>query len=276
MATIGIFDSGVGGLSVYREIHRLLPEEKYIYFADNAFCPYGEKSPAFIQDRARAITELLVRRGADILVVACNTATAAAIATLREEFSERPSKLLLEWSGGRLDRIRFIGMEPAVKPAALGTRSGVIGVLATAGTLAGSKYLNTRGLYEDDVRIEEHVGQGFVELVESGELDGPHAEAVVRDSLEPLLKEGADTVVLGCTHYPFLLETLRKVAREITSDEVRFIDPAPAVARQLLNVMDREGIPHGPVSPGGELPVPDLTLLSSGPDDALRRIHALL
>ena len=276
MATIGIFDSGVGGLSVYREIRRLLPEEKYIYFADNAFCPYGEKSPAFIQDRARAITELLVRRGADILVVACNTATAAAIATLREEFSERPSKLLLEWSGGRLDRIRFIGMEPAVKPAALGTRSGVIGVLATAGTLAGSKYLNTRGLYEDDVRIEEHVGQGFVELVESGELDGPHAEAVVRDSLEPLLKEGADTVVLGCTHYPFLLETLRKVAREITSDEVRFIDPAPAVARQLLNVMDREGIPHGPVSPGGELPVPDLTLLSSGPSDALRRIHTLL
>ena len=276
MATIGIFDSGVGGLSVYREIRRLLPEEKYIYFADNAFCPYGEKSPAFIQDRARAITELLVRRGADILVVACNTATAAAIATLREEFSERPSKLLLEWSGGRLDRIRFIGMEPAVKPAALGTRSGVIGVLATAGTLAGSKYLNTRGLYEDDVRIEEHVGQGFVELVESGELDGPHAEAVVRDSLEPLLKEGADTVVLGCTHYPFLLETLRKVAREITPDEVRFIDPAPAVARQLLNVMDREGIPHGPVSPGGELPVPDLTLLSSGPSDALRRIHTLL
>ena len=276
MATIGIFDSGVGGLSVYREIRRLLPEEKYIYFADNAFCPYGEKSPAFIQDRARAITELLVRRGADILVVACNTATAAAIATLREEFSERPSKLLLEWSGGRLDRIRFIGMEPAVKPAALGTRSGVIGVLATAGTLAGSKYLNTRGLYEDDVRIEEHVGQGFVELVESGELDGPHAEAVVRDSLEPLLKEGADTVVLGCTHYPFLLETLRKVARETTPDEVRFIDPAPAVARQLLNVMDREGIPHGPVSPGGELPVPDLTLLSSGPSDALRRIHTLL
>ena len=280
MATIGIFDSGVGGLSVYREIRRLLPAENYIYFADNAFCPYGEKSPAFIRARAREITELLVRRGADILVVACNTATAAAIAALREEFSERPSKLLSEWSGGRLDRIRFIGMEPAVKPAALGTRSGVIGVLATAGTLAGSKYLNTRGLYEDDVRIEEHVGQGFVELVESGELDGPHAEAVVRESLEPLLKEGADTVVLGCTHYPFLLDTLRKVADEFTGkaglEPVRFIDPAPAVARQVLHVLDAEGIPHGPVSPEGEFPEPDLVLLSSGPScalcDAARRL----
>lgn len=276
MATIGIFDSGVGGLSVFREIRRLLPTERYLYFADNAFCPYGTKSQAFIQERARDITELLVRRGADIIVVACNTATAAAIATLRAELSEAPSAPVLEWSDGRLDHLCFIGMEPAVKPAALGTKSGVIGVLATAGTLSASKYLNTRGLYEDDVRIVEHVGQGFVELVESGELDGPHAEAVIQESLEPLLKEGADTIVLGCTHYPFLLETLQKVAREITDAEVRFIDPAPAVARQLLNVMDREGISHGPVSPGGVLPIPDLTLLSSGPSDALLRIHALL
>ena len=269
MATIGIFDSGIGGLSVFREIRKLLPAERFIYFADNAFCPYGTKSQAFIQERAREITELLVRRGADIIVVACNTATAAAIATLRAEFSEQPSTALQEWSGGRLERLCFIGMEPAVKPAALGTQSGVIGVLATAGTLSASKYLKTRGLYEDDVRIVEHVGQGFVELIEAGELTGAHAEVIVRESLTPLLEAGADTIVLGCTHYPFLLETLQKVARDITEREVRFIDPAPAVARQLLHVMDREGIFHGPIGedvPSGDA---DLTLLSSGPSCTL-------
>ena len=285
MATIGIFDSGVGGLSVFREIRRLLPTERYIYFADNAFCPYGTKTQAFIQGRAREITELLVRRGADIIVVACNTATAAAIAALRAEFSDAPSDALREWSDGRLERLSFIGMEPAVKPAALGTKSGVIGVLATAGTLSASKYLKTRGLYEDNVRIVEHVGQGFVELVESGELTGTHAEAVVRESLLPLLKAGADTIVLGCTHYPFLLETLRKVAKEYLQAgastpenvrSIRFIDPAPAVARQLLKVMDREGIFHGPAADlagtSQETTCPqsaDLTLLSSGPSCTL-------
>ncbi len=280
MATIGIFDSGIGGLSVYREIRKLLPAERYIYFADNAFCPYGTKSQTFIQERAREIAELLVRRGADIIVVACNTATAAAIATLRAELSEALSAPVMEWSDGRLDHLCFIGMEPAVKPAALGTRSGVIGVLATAGTLAASKYLNTRGLYEDEVRIVEHVGQGFVELVEAGELTGPHAEAVVRESLTPLLEAGADTIVLGCTHYPFLLDTLHKVADGFNGkagrEPVRFIDPAPAVARQLLKVMDREGIFHGPVSDpdktGSASSGPhsaDLTLLSSGPSCTL-------
>ena len=280
MATIGIFDSGLGGLSVYREIRRLLPTERYVYFADNAFCPYGTKSQAFIQERAREITELLVRRGAEIIVVACNTATAAAIATLRAEFSEQSSAALREWSGGRLERLCFIGMEPAVKPAALGTQSGVIGVLATAGTLSASKYLKTRGLYEEDVRIVEHVGQGFVELVEAGELTGAHAEEIVRESLTPLLEAGADTIVLGCTHYPFLLDTLHKVADGFNGkagrEPVRFIDPAPAVARQLLKVMDREGIFHGPVSDpdkaGSASSGPqsaDLTLLSSGPSCTL-------
>ena len=183
MATIGIFDSGSGGLSVYRELIKVLPLECYHYFSDNAHCPYGEKTPLYIQRRGRYITEFLLDKGADIIVVACNTATAAAIATLRAEYPDVP----------------FVGMEPAVKPAALGTRSGVIGVLATAGTLKGSKYLNTRGRFEDDVRIVEHVGQGFVELVEAGVLDGPEAEATVRASLQPLLDAGADTIVLGCT-----------------------------------------------------------------------------
>ena len=149
---IGVFDSGEGGLSVLKEITRLLPTEKYIYYSDNAYCPYGEKTPEFIQNRARAITDTLLEKGADIIVVACNTATAAAISVLRAEY---PS-------------VKFIGMEPAVKPAALGTVSGTIGVLATAGTLKGSKYLKTKESVDDHVNVVEHVGRGFVELVEEG------------------------------------------------------------------------------------------------------------
>ena len=253
MATIGVFDSGVGGLSVLREILKVLPGERYVYFSDNAHCPYGEKTAAYICERGREICRLLLSRGADIIVVACNTATAAAISTLRAEFP-----------------VKFIGMEPAVKPAALGTRSGVIGVLATAGTLRASKYLTTKGLYEDNVKIVEHVGQGFVELVESGDLSGAHAESVVRESLVPLLDEGADTIVLGCTHYPFLIDLISKVAREeCPGRTVRIIDPAPAVARQLVNVISAEGIHLD------NAPKADVTLLASGPDEALRRTFKL-
>ncbi len=216
---IGLFDSGSGGLSVLREIVRLLPDEKYVYYSDNAHCPYGEKSPEYIRERCREIVRLLLDKGADIIVVACNTATGAAIQVLREEFP-----------------VRFIGMEPAVKPAALGTRTGVVGVLATAGTLKGSKYLTTKGNFEDGCTIVEHVGQGFVELVENGDLEGEATEEVVRTSLQPLLDAGADTIVLGCTHYPFLLPVLRKLA----GPGVRFIDPAPAVARHLIYVMVQE------------------------------------
>ena len=219
MRMIGLFDSGSGGLSVLREIVRLLPDEKYVYYSDNAHCPYGEKSPEYIRERCREIVRLLLDKGADIIVVACNTATAAAIQVLREEFP-----------------VRFIGMEPAVKPAALGTRTGVVGVLATAGTLKGSKYLTTKGNFEDGCTIVEHVGQGFVELVENGNLEGEATEEVVRTSLQPLLDAGADTIVLGCTHYPFLLPVLRKLA----GPGVRFIDPAPAVARHLIYVMVQE------------------------------------
>ena len=249
MASIGIFDSGAGGLSVYRELVKALPLERYLYFSDNAHCPYGEKTAAYIQERGRTITEVLLGLGADIIVVACNTATAAAIATLRAEYPGVP----------------FIGMEPAVKPAALGTRSGVIGVLATAGTLKGSKYLNTRGLYQDNVKIVEHVGQGFVELVEGGILDGPEAEATVRASLQPLLDARADTIVLGCTHYPFLQPLIERLA----GPGVKVIDPAPAVARQTVRILQERGIPtgEGPFS---------VDLYFSGEPDSLERIFKLV
>ena len=145
---IGIFDSGIGGLSVFKEVYRMLPEEHYIYYADSAHCPYGEKSREYVIGRSKEITEFLVREGADIIVVACNTATAAAISVLREGYSD-PAKPetaghLLEISEGRRDHVKFIGMEPAVKPAAGMTRTGVIGVLATAGTLSGTKYRSSR------------------------------------------------------------------------------------------------------------------------------------
>ena len=249
MATVGIFDSGLGGLSVYRELVKLLPGAHYLYYADSAFCPYGEKSPGQICDRACHITDFFLEKGADIIVVACNTATAAAIATLRERYPQVP----------------FVGMEPAVKPAALGTRSGVVGVLATAGTLKASKYLKTRGLYEDNVRIAEHVGKGFVELVEKGILDGPEAEATVRASVQPLLDQGADTLVLGCTHYPFL----RPVIERIAGPSVQVIDPAPAVARQTQLLLERAGVPAAAASARTEL-------YSSGDLSTLERMYHLL
>ena len=223
---IGIFDSGVGGLSVFREIRKVLPEEKYVYFSDSAHCPYGEKSKEYIIERARSITRFLLDKGADIIVVACNTATAAAIAELRKEFP-----------------IRFIGMEPAVKPAVMSTKTGTVGVLATAGTLKADKYLNTREKWAEGVRIAEHVGQGFVELVEKGCTSGNEAEDIVRASLKPLLDEGADRIVLGCTHYPFLSGTISKVASELVPERhVEIIDPAPAVARHLYETMEMEGL----------------------------------
>ena len=223
---IGIFDSGVGGLSVFREIRKLLPEETYIYFSDNAHCPYGEKSKEYIIDRTRRITDFLISEGSDIIVVACNTATAAAIKTLREEYP-----------------ISFIGMEPAVKPAAALTKTGVVGVLATEGTLKADKYRDTKVRHAEDVTVVEHIGQGFVELVENGMTTGPEAESIITDSLKPLLDDGADTIVLGCTHYPFLSETISKVAESLTPDrKVTIIDPAPAVARHLLDVMTEQDI----------------------------------
>ncbi len=223
---IGIFDSGIGGLSVFREIRKVLPDEKYIYYSDNAHCPYGEKSKEYIINRAKAITDFLISKGVDIIVVACNTATAAAIATLRQEYT-----------------IKFIGMEPAIKPAALSTQTGIIGVLATAGTLKADKYLIARGKYAQGVKIAEHVGQGFVELVESGKTTGEEAESIVRTSLSPILDEGADRIVLGCTHYPFLMDTIKKVAAELyPGRHIEIIDPAPAVARHLLEVMQEEGL----------------------------------
>lgn len=265
----GIFDSGFGGLSVLKEIVKLLPGESYLYYADSAHCPYGEKSKEYVIERALFISRLLMDRGADIIVVACNTATAAAIKTLRATWPDFP----------------FVGMEPAVKPAALHTRSGVIGVLATAGTFKGSNYLDLREKYSSQTQVTEHVGKGFVELVEQGRLDGPEVEKTVREAVEPLLRAGADTIVLGCTHYPFLEPVIRRVA----GPDVEIINPAPAVARQVERLLHshREsngsdtGTGSGTGNPGTEhhdTRHPGITVLSSGPsisDDTVARFLSL-
>jgi len=210
---IGVFDSGAGGLSVWKELVALMPDQDYIYVGDNAWCPYGEKTADVIRKRADAITRFLLSKGADIIVIACNTATAAAISFLRELYPDTP----------------FVGIEPAVKPAALFSKSGVVGVLATASTLKADKYHETLEKFAGNVKVIERVGEGLVEAVENG---SDSRDALIR-CLTPMLKEGADTIVLGCTHYPFLTEQIRS----ITGTGISIINPAPAVAARTQSVL---------------------------------------
>lgn len=213
---IGVFDSGLGGLSVFREIFKILPESSYTYVSDAGYCPYGPRPAEEVIMRADRISSYLVAHGAKIIVVACNTATAASIRYLREKFD-----------------IPFVGMEPAVKPAVLKTKNGVIGVLATQGTLKGELYHTTLVRYASDVKVIERAGTGLVDLVESGETSGPVTESLIRKYVDPMVAGGADKIVLGCTHYPFLADTIRSVY----GDSVELIDPAPAVARRCAELI---------------------------------------
>lgn len=214
---IGVFDSGVGGLSVVQHIRRLLPSEDILYVADSANAPYGGKDPEWIRRRCSRIVGYLVEQGAKAIVVACNTATAAAVDSLRVEFD-----------------LPIIAMEPAVKPAAEATRSGVIGVLATAGTLESERYAALLARHGSDVRVLQRICHHWVAQVESGEVSGEAVERMVRDDITPLLDAGADTLVLGCTHFAYL----RPVIEAVVGDRVEIIDPAPAVARQLARQLD--------------------------------------
>ncbi|MGY8811296.1 MAG: glutamate racemase [Pseudomonadales bacterium] len=211
-APIGVFDSGVGGLSVLREIQQQLPAESLLYVADSAYVPYGEKPPEQIRERSRLIAKFLIERGAKALVLACNTATAAAINDLRGEFD-----------------MPIIGMEPAVKPAALATRNGVVGVLATTGTLQSAKFAALLDRFARSVQVITQPCPGLVECVERGELTGPEVEALLQRYTAPLLAAGCDTVILGCTHYPFL----RPILQRFLPAHVQVVDTGAAVARQL-------------------------------------------
>lgn len=211
--TIGIFDSGVGGLSVLRHIRAALPDARLIYVADSGHVPYGDKTADYIVARSRILTRFLVEQGAEAVVIACNTATAAAAASLRSEYS-----------------LPIVAMEPAVKPAVAATRSGVVGVLATVGTLESARFAALLDRYAGQVRILTQGCPGLVEKVEAGDLDGPETRTLLEQYARPLLSEGADTLILGCTHYPFLAPLLA----EIAGPAVTLVDTGAAVARELV------------------------------------------
>lgn len=209
---IGVFDSGVGGLSVLHHIRRILPDERLIYIADSAHVPYGDKSPHYIEQRSAALTRFLISQGADAIVIACNPAPAAAAATLRRDF-----------------KCPVIGMEPAVKPAVAATKSGVVGVLATTGTLESARFAALLERYAGEIEIVTQGCPGLVEQVELGELHGAKTRDLIARYTVPLLARGADTLILGCTHYPFLAPLIR----EVVGEGVVLVDTGAAVARHL-------------------------------------------
>jgi glutamate racemase len=219
---IGVFDSGVGGLSVWREIVRALPHEDTVYFADQQHVPYGPRGELEIRAFSTAITQHLLERGCKAIVVACNTASAAALKHLRESLPHVPS----------------IGMEPAVKPAAAMTRTGVVGIMATPATFQGRLFKATAGRHAAGIRLVNQICDGLADHVEAGDLDGPATEALLRGYLNPILEAGADTIVLACTHYPFVIEPIRRIA----GPAVAVIDPAPAIARHLGTVLEHHGL----------------------------------
>lgn len=214
---IAIMDSGVGGLSILREVVALLPNEDILYFADQGHVPYGPRPIEQIRDFSRGITEFFLARRAKTIVLACNAASAASLHYLRKAFPEVP----------------FVGMEPAVKPAAEQTRSGVIGVITTKATFQGELFASVVGRFARDKQVVTEVCPDFVELVEAGDVDSQHAREVVQARLAPLLEQGIDQLVLGCTHFPFLTPLLA----ETSGPGVTIVDPSPAIARQTGRVI---------------------------------------
>lgn len=219
---IGVFDSGVGGLSVLVEVRRLLPSADLLYFADQGRAPYGVRTLDEVAVMSEEVTQWLIDRGADLITIACNTASAAALHRLRARHPELP----------------FVGMEPAVKPAALNTESGIIGVVATAATFQGELFASVVQRHAAGARILSTACPRWVELVEAGEIDGPETRFQVESCLSPIFEGGADTLVLGCTHFSFLIP----VIEDFAGPEISIIDPGPAVARQVARVAgDRQG-----------------------------------
>lgn len=243
-APIGMFDSGVGGFSVLAQARALLPAERILYVADQAWAPYGDRSLASVRERCFVIVEHLLGAGAKAIVVACNAASAAALHQLRAALPDIP----------------FVGMEPAVKPAAAQSRGGVVGVLATTATFQGELYGSVVDRHASGVTVVQQAGRGLVELIEAGMLEGPEVEAAIDAHLAPLIAAGVDTVVLGCTHYPFIAGVIRRRL----GNGVQLIDPAPAVARQLGRVLAGRAIAASADAGGG------VVYRTSGDPDRLR------
>jgi len=215
---IGIFDSGIGGTSIWREINRLLPKESTIYLADSKNAPYGEKTQAQILELSIKNVEFLINKGCKLIVVACNTATTNAIKEIRATYS-----------------IPIIGIEPAIKPAALHTKSKTVGVLATKGTLSSALFNSTSELHANGIKVLEQEGTGLVALIEEGNLYSEQTRELLQRYLQPMLKEGIDQLVLGCTHYPYLIPLLK----DILPDEVEIIDSGDGVARRTVAVLEQ-------------------------------------
>lgn len=256
-APVGIFDSGVGGLSVLRHIQAQLPHEHLLYVADSGFAPYGDKPEQVVIERVLGIAAFLVARGVKALVVACNTATVAAVRILRERYPDTP----------------IVGVEPGLKPGAAGTRKGTVGVLATERTLAGEKFLLLRD------QIVEATGArfllqpcvGLADQIEFGEPGSPALEAMLERYIAPLLAEGADTLVLGCTHYPLVQASIEGVIRRHTDEQITLIDTGEAVARQLARLLAAAGL----LRPAGSDPA-KLTGFTSASGAALGAAFASL
>jgi len=221
VVTIGVFDSGVGGLSILDEALQQLPHHNYIYFADSANAPYGDKPPQWIAERSLQICHYLMEQDCSAIVVACNTATAEAIATIRSTLD-----------------IPIIGVEPGIKPAAMQSQNGIVGVLATEATLNSDKFNALLATLPEHCQFIKQAGAGLVPLIEAGLIETPEMQALLRSHLKPIQDQGADTLVLGCTHYPFL----KKMIRAVVGDSMTLIDTSDAVVRQLLRQIHQQGL----------------------------------
>ncbi len=217
---IGVFDSGVGGLSVLRAIHKLLPGLEVFYFADQAHVPYGRRQMDEIRYFSRQITSFLLTKDIDLLVVACNTASAAALKFLRQQFPELP----------------IVGMEPAVKPASTLSHTKAVGVLATPATFQGELYQSLVHKYGENLEIYQDTCSGLVEQIEAGNLNGKTTHNILEHALYPMIEKNVDTVVLGCTHYPFVIDEIRAIAGK----KIEVIDPAPAIARRVKSLLEQQ------------------------------------
>lgn len=260
---IGIFDSGVGGLSVVRHIQALLPYEDLIYIADQAHVPYGSRSVKEIRQFSANITHFLQQQGCKLSVVACNTATSVAINHLRQTFPD----------------MLFVGMEPAVKPAAAQTKNGKVGVLATPGTFLSERYATLLTRFAKQIEVWEDPCIGLVEKIEAGELKTPETERLLAAILMPMLVQGIDTLVLGCTHYPFVEPLIRRIlvkARDAEGEtavapaNITLIDPAPAVARQTQRLLNRHNLATTHSKAG------TLKLLTTGAQNNLARLSHIM
>ncbi len=218
---IGVFDSGIGGISIWNEIHELLPGENSIYLADSANAPYGQKSKKDIINLCFKNTDLLMKKKCKLIVVACNTATTNAIKELRENYE-----------------VPFVGIEPAIKPALLKSKTKVIGVLATKGTLSSQLFHNTTGLYANNIKIIEQVGEGLVELIETGKIESNEMNDLLESYLEPMIKENIDHLVLGCSHYPFLIPIIKRIIPK----SITIIDSGKAAAKQVKNILESNNL----------------------------------